>query len=68
MTTLSELDFIHSAPAIAPESLSPIAARMRLMLSTLQPRSDADALKLLRTGFPQSTLSERLNALSSLRR
>jgi hypothetical protein len=41
---------------------------MRLMLSTLNPRSDAEALKLLRTSFPQSTLSERLNALSTIRR
>jgi hypothetical protein len=68
MATLSELQFIDRAPAIAPDSISPLSSRMRLMLSTLKPLSDADALKLLRTSFPQSTLSERLNALSSLRR
>lgn len=64
MATLSELQFLDGAPAIAPDSISPLVSRMRLMLSTLKPRSDAEALKLLRTRFPQSTLSERLSALS----
>lgn len=68
MATLSGLQFIEGAPAIAPESISPLVSRMKLMLSTLKPRSDAEALKLLRTSFPQSTLSERLSALSNERR
>jgi hypothetical protein len=68
MATLSELQFVEGAPAIAPDSISPLVTRMRLMLSTLTPRSDAEALKLLRISFPQSSLSERLNALSNLRR
>jgi hypothetical protein len=68
MATLSELQFIDGAPALAPDHASPLVGRMRLMLSTLNPRSDAEALKLLRTSFPQSTLSERLNALSTIRR
>jgi hypothetical protein len=68
MGTFTSLQFLESAPALAPDFLSPLVGRMRLMLSTLQPRSDAEALKLLRTSFPQSTLSERLNALSILRR
>lgn len=68
MATLSELKFIEGAPAIAPDSISPLVVRMRLLLSTLQPRSDAEALKLLRTSFPQSTLNERLNALSAQRK
>lgn len=68
MATLSELQFVESAPAIVPDTILPLVGRMRLMLSTLNPRSDAEALKLLRTSFPQSTLSERLIALSHLRR
>jgi hypothetical protein len=68
MATFSELRFVESAPTLAPDPLSPLVGRMRLMLSTLKPRSDAEALKLLRTSFPQSTLSERLSALSDLRR
>jgi hypothetical protein len=68
MATLSELHFIDSAPAIAPDSISPLSARMRLMLATLKPLSDAEALKLLRSSFPRSTLSERLDALANLRR
>lgn len=68
MATLSELQFLDGAPAISPDSVSPIETRMRVMLSTLKPLSDAEALKLLRTRFPQSTLNERLNALSNLRR
>lgn len=68
MATLSELQFLDGAPATAPDSVSPLESRMRLMLSTLRPISDAEALKLLRTSFPQSTLNERLNALTTLRR
>jgi|GEM_PF-1745129 len=68
MAISAGLQFLESAPTLAPDHLSPLVGRMRLMLSTLQPRSDAEALKLLRTSFPQSTLSERLNALSNLRR
>lgn len=68
MATLSELQFIDGAPAIAPDGISPLVVRMRLMLASLRPRSDAEALKLLRSSFPQSTLGERLNALSSIRR
>ncbi len=65
MAALSDLRFIESAPTLAPVDASPLVARMRLMLSTLKPRSDAEALKLLRTSFPQSSLNERLSALSS---
>ncbi len=68
MATFSELQFIDGAPAIVPDGISPLVVRMRLMLSTLKPRSDAEALQLLRRSFPQSTLTERLSALSDLRR
>ena len=68
MSMFSDLQFVERAPAIAPEDASPLVGRMRLMLSTLKPRSDAEALKLLRSSFPHSTLGERLSALSPLRR
>jgi hypothetical protein len=68
MATLADLPMIQSAPAIAPEELSPMTTRMHLMLAAIKPRSDAEALRLLRTSFPQSTLNERLSALSRLRR
>jgi hypothetical protein len=68
MAMLSELQFVDGAPAIAPDYPSPLVSRMRVMLSTVRPNTDAEALKFLRTSFPQSTLSERLNAISSLRR
>lgn len=67
MATLSELQFVDTAPAVAPECVSPLTKRMHLMLATLKPRTDAEALKLLRTSFPHSTLHERLNALTRLR-
>ncbi len=68
MATLPELKFFEDAPTIVPESTTSLARRMLLLLSALNPRSDAEALKLLRSRFPQSTLSERLSALSNLRR
>ncbi len=68
MRAFTGLQFLESAPTLAPDHLSPLVGRMRLMLSTLRPRSDAEALKLLRTSFPQSTLSERLSALSNTQR
>jgi hypothetical protein len=68
MAMLSDLQFLERAPALAPEDATPLIGRMRLMLATLKPRSDAEALKLLRTNFPQSTLGERLSALSPARR
>ena len=67
MAAYSELQFLEAAPSLAPEGNSSLVGRMRLMLSTLKPRSDAEALKLLRTSFPQSTLSERLSALPDRR-
>ncbi|MBX3514220.1 MAG: transferase [Xanthobacteraceae bacterium] len=64
MAIFSDLQFVDGAPALAPQEASPLIGRMRLMLSTLAPRSDAEALRLLRTSFPESTLGERLSALS----
>jgi hypothetical protein len=64
MATLSELQFVEGAPALAPEDASSLIKRMRIMLSAIRPRSDAEALKLLRANFPDSTLGERLVALS----
>ncbi len=67
MATHADLRFIENAPALAPDAVTPLVTRMRLMLATLKPRSDAEALKLLRTSFPQSTLGERLSALTAIR-
>ena len=64
MAMLSDLQYVERSPALAPQDASPLVGRMRLMLSTLRPRSDAEALKLLRSSFPQASLSERLSALS----
>jgi hypothetical protein len=68
MASLADLQFLDGAPALVPDEASPLLGRMRTMLSAIRPRSDAEALKLLRTRFPESTLSERLSALSCLRR
>jgi hypothetical protein len=68
MASLADLQFLEGAPALVPDEISPLLGRMRRMLLAVRPRSDAEALKLLRTRFPESTLSERLHALSSLRR
>ncbi len=68
MATLSNLQFIEAAPALAPDDVSPLLRRMQVMLFAIRPRSDAEALKFLRTRFPESSLSERLTALTHLRR
>lgn len=68
MASLADLQFVEGAPALAPDDVPLLVTRMRTMLFALKPRSDAEALKLLRTRFPESSLHERLNALSCLRR
>lgn len=68
MASLADLQFLKGAPALVPDEISPLLGRMRTLLFAVKPRSDAEALKLLRTRFPESTLSERLHALSGLRR
>lgn len=68
MAIFSNLQFVEGAPALAPDEAGPLVGRMRLMLAMVRPRSDAEALKLLRTSFPYSTLSERLSALSGIPR
>jgi hypothetical protein len=64
MAAFSGLQFIEGAPALAPDDASSLVKRMRIMLAAIKPRSDAEALKLLRANFPDSTLGERLSALS----
>ncbi len=64
MNVFSGLQFVEGAPALAPEDASSLLKRMRVMLSAVKPRSDAEALKLLRANFPDSTLGERLVALA----
>lgn len=67
MASFADLQFLNGSPALAPNDVSPLLARMRTMLFAVKPRTDAEALKLLRVRFPESTLSERLHALSALR-
>jgi hypothetical protein len=46
----------------------PTAEDMAARIMTFAPATDAEALKLLRTGFPESTLSMRVAALDFLLR
>lgn len=61
---ISNLQFVENAPPLAPGRQPDLDQHMQTMLSALKPRSDAEALKMLRANFPQSTLAERLRALS----
>jgi hypothetical protein len=59
------MQMILESPPLAPEI--PITAtvnRMTRMLKTVRPATDAEALRLLRTAFPQSTLTDRIVALA----
>lgn len=62
-----DLQFISDAPAIAPDGFAALEGRMALMLSALKPRSDAEALRLLRANFPESSLAQRMAALAQRR-
>jgi hypothetical protein len=64
MAAFSGLQFVEGAPALVPDDASSLIKRMRIMLAAVKPRSDAEALKLLRANFPDSTLGERLSALT----
>lgn len=44
-----------------------VMTRMRDRLRGVRPDTDADALQLLRAEFPESTLTERVRALSIYR-
>jgi hypothetical protein len=62
----SSMQMILEAPPLAAEM--PVTAtmnRMRRMLSTVRPATDAEALRMLRSAFPQTTLAERIAAIAS---
>lgn len=65
---ISGLQFVENAPPLVPGRIHDLDQRMQTMLAALKPRSDAEALKMLRANFPQSTLAERLRALSRRQR
>jgi hypothetical protein len=52
----------------APVSLVPTPEDMAARIMSFAPATDAEALKLLRTRFPESTLSMRVAALDVLLR
>lgn len=62
--TIPDLQFVENSPPLAPGQKADLDQHMQTMLAALKPRSDAEALKMLRANFPQSTLAERLRALS----
>ncbi len=67
---MNTTDDIVVTPAPGPGSDrtgSSVVDRMRERLRTARPDSHAAALQLLRTEFPESTLSERVCALSTFR-
>lgn len=51
----------HTQATEAP--VTAVMNRMTRMLKTVRPTSDAEALKMLRAAFPQTSLSERIAAL-----
>mgnify|MGYP001172796713 CR=1 FL=1 len=63
--TLPELPLIESSPPLVPAGPFGLAGKMQTLLQALKPRTDAEALRLLRANFPHSSLTERMNALSS---
>jgi hypothetical protein len=59
------MQMILESPSLSPDA--PVTAtmnRMTRLLKTVRPVSDAEALRLLRAVFPQTTLKDRIAALS----
>jgi hypothetical protein len=53
-----------SATAAAEPPITAAMNRMTQMLKAVRPASDAEALRMLRAAFPQTSLSERIAALA----
>jgi len=53
---------LESAQADAP--ITTTMNRMRRLLKTVRPATDAEALRMLRAAFPQTSLGERIAALA----
>ncbi len=59
------MQMILESPSLPPDA--PVTAtmnRMTRLLKTVRPVSDAEALRLLRAVFPQTTLRDRIAALA----
>jgi hypothetical protein len=59
------MQMILESPALSPEA--PVTAtmnRMTRLLKTVRPGSDAEALRMLRAAFPQTSLKDRIEALA----
>jgi len=60
----AHLPYLDQAPSLSPTGIATLQARMEVLLQALRPRSHAEALRLLRARFPESTLAERIAALA----
>jgi hypothetical protein len=61
----SQMQMILESPSLAPNA--PITAtmnRMTRMLKHVRPATDAEALRLLRAAFPQTSLADRIAAIA----
>jgi hypothetical protein len=61
----SQMQMILESPSLLPDV--PVTAalnRMTRMLKHVRPATDAEALRLLRAAFPQSSLADRIAALA----
>jgi hypothetical protein len=59
------MEMILESPSLSPDA--PVTAtmnRMTRLLKTVRPMSDAEALKMLRAAFPQTSLTDRIAALA----
>lgn len=54
----------RSSPAPAGAPVTAVMNRMTRFLATVRPASDAEALRMLRAAFPQTSLGERIAALA----
>ena len=58
------MQMILESPSLSPDA--PVTAtmnRMTRLLKTVRPGSDAEALRMLRAAFPQTSLKDRIAAL-----
>jgi len=59
------MQMILESPSLSPDA--PVTAtmnRMTRLLKTVRPVSDAEALRMLRAAFPQTSLQDRIAALA----
>jgi len=59
------MQMILESPSLSPDA--PVSAtmnRMTRLLKTVRPMTDAEALRMLRAAFPQTSLQDRIAALT----